>query len=126
MSWSILVVDDEPMTRDLLRLMLEPAGFRVTEAVDGAAALEKVHKHVPDAIILDVMMPKMDGITVCRHLRAQAETADVPVIMLSAKTQAKSVEEAMAVGATKYLTKPISRQTLLDHLHDLLGETAQA
>ena len=91
MNWSVLVVDDEPMARTLLRLMLVRAGFDVHEAEDGFDALEKVKKQPPDVMILDVMMPGMDGFTVCEVLRDDQTTAQIPVIMLSAKTDLDSV-----------------------------------
>ena len=78
MNPSILIVDDEPMTRNLLRLMLERVGFDISEAGDGQEALDMVAEKQPDLLILDVMMPHVDGITVCERLRAQAETAVLP------------------------------------------------
>lgn len=122
MNLSILVVDDEPMTRDLLRLMLGRVGFEVIEAGDGLEALERVEEHRPDVMILDVMMPKLDGYGVCERLRAQKETADLPIIMLSAKTHLTAVEEGLRAGATRYLSKPISRTDLLQNLSEVLPE----
>jgi DNA-binding response OmpR family regulator len=119
---SVLVVDDEPMTRDLVRLMLERAGFKVREAEDGVDALRKVEMDgVPDIFILDVMMPNMDGLTLCRELRKQEGTAETPVIMLSAKTAQAAVNEGIEAGATKYLTKPIARAELIANLKSVLG-----
>jgi CheY-like chemotaxis protein len=120
-SWSVLIVDDEPMTRDLLRMMLRPAGFDIFEAEDGVDALEKIKQRQPDVIILDVMMPNLDGINTCIALRQQPETADLPVLMLSAKTHLNAVEEGMRAGATRYLSKPVSRKELIDHINDVLG-----
>ena len=124
MSWSVLIVDDEPLTQDLLRLMLEPAGFRVTSAEHGLEALEKVQEEKPDIMLLDVMMPHMDGITVCKKIRSNPETADLPVIMLSGKTHLNAVEEGLEAGANRYLAKPTSRTDLIQNLHDVLAETA--
>jgi CheY-like chemotaxis protein len=119
---SILVVDDEVMTRDLIRMMLERVGFSVREAEDGVDALRKLEDDgSPDVFILDVMMPNMDGYTLCRELRKRLDTAHLPVIMLSAKTQDTAVQEGYAAGATKYLTKPISRIDLIDNLKEVLG-----
>ncbi|MCC6603809.1 MAG: response regulator [Anaerolineae bacterium] len=120
MSPSILIVDDEPMTRNLLRLMLERAGFRILEAGDGLQALEAVADQDPDLLILDVMMPHMDGITVCETLRADAETADLPVILLSARSNPEAVRLGMQAGANRYLSKPISREELVRHIHEVL------
>lgn len=120
MSWSVLVVDDEPMARTLLRLMLVRAGFEVSEAENGFDALDKVQENKPDVMILDVMMPGMDGFSVCRALRKDAATVDMPIIMLSAKTDLTSVKKGLAVGANKYLTKPISPEELTGHVRAVL------
>lgn len=120
MSWSVLVVDDEPMTQNLMRMMLEPVGFTVSSAMDGVEALEKVKEQVPDIMILDVMMPKMDGYDVCRALRSQPQTADLPIMMFSGKTSFSAEQEGLSAGANCYRTKPISRSDLLDTLHTLL------
>jgi len=124
MSWSVLIVDDEPLTQDLLRLMLEPAGFRVTEAENGLVALQKVQENKPDIMILDVMMPFMDGITVCKKIRSNDETADLPIVMLSGKTHLNAVEEGLQAGANRYLSKPMSRSDLIQNLREVLAETA--
>jgi CheY-like chemotaxis protein len=124
MSWSVLIVDDEPMTQDLLRLMLEPAGFRVTGADHGLEALQKVQEKKPDIMILDVMMPHMDGIAVCKEIRRNPETADLPIVMLSGKTHLNAVEEGLEAGANRYLPKPTARNELIQNLRDVLAETA--
>ena len=122
MEHSILVVDDEVMTRDLIRMMLERVGFSVREAEDGVDALRKLDDDgTPDVFILDVMMPNMDGYTFCRELRKRMDTAHLPVIMLSAKTQESAVQEGLAAGATKYLTKPIAQADLISNLKEVLG-----
>jgi DNA-binding response OmpR family regulator len=120
LTQSVLIVDDEPMARTLLRLMLVRAGFTVSEAEDGFDALEKVQLNQPDIILLDVMMPGMDGFTVCEELRQREETSHLPVIMLSAKTDLDSINKGLRVGATKYLTKPISPEDLTRHVKDVL------
>lgn len=124
MTQSVLIVDDEPMARTLLRLMLVRAGFTVTEAQDGFDALEKVRINKPDIVLLDVMMPGMDGFTVCETLRNDAETADLPIIMLSAKTDLDSINKGLRVGATKYLMKPISPEDLTKHVREALENSA--
>lgn len=126
LTQSVLIVDDEPMARTLLRLMLVRAGFNVSEAEDGYDALEKVQDYQPDIILLDVMMPGMDGFTVCETLRGEEKTSALPIIMLSAKTDLDSINKGLRVGATKYLTKPISPEDLTRHVHDALGNAAQA
>ncbi len=119
MSRSILLVDDEPQTRDLLRLMLKRDGYEVFEAEDGYEALEKVRALVPDMVLLDVMMPDIDGLTVCREIRKDEMLTAVPVLMLSARTHMEAVEKGILAGATRYLTKPIGRKELLQHIREV-------
>ena len=119
MSRSILIVDDEPQTRDLLRLMLKRDGFEVFEAEDGYEALEKVKALVPDMVLLDVMMPDIDGLTVCRRIREDKMLAGMPVLMLSARTHLEAVEQGILAGATRYLAKPIGRKELLRHIREV-------
>lgn len=126
LSQSVLVVDDEPMARTLLRLMLVRAGFDVSEAEDGYDALEKIKEEMPDLVILDVMMPGLDGFSVCRAVRESAPTAHLPVIMLSAKTDMDSVNRGLRAGANKYLTKPISPDELARQVRSVLGEAASS
>jgi two-component system alkaline phosphatase synthesis response regulator PhoP len=120
LTHSVLVVDDEPMARTLLRLMLVRAGFEVLEAADGLEALAAVKEQLPDIMILDVMMPGIDGFAVCQQLRLEEESADLPVIMLSAKTDSVSVRKGLSAGATKYLTKPISQDELTRNVKETL------
>ena len=117
---SVLIVDDESMARTLLRLMLVRAGFNVSEAEDGYDALEKVRKNRPDIVLLDVMMPGMDGFAVCESLRSNPETLSLPIIMLSAKTDLDSINKGLRAGATVYLTKPISPEDLTRHVREVL------
>ncbi|PID87139.1 MAG: response regulator [Chloroflexi bacterium] len=122
---SVLVVDDEQMTRTLLQLMLASAEYEVLEASDGFEALEKIAKQKPDIIVLDVMMPNMDGITLCHKLRSREDdTADIPVILLSAKTNPEAIQEGLFAGANRYLTKPVSRKDLLESLAELLSSVS--
>jgi CheY-like chemotaxis protein len=121
----ILVVDDEEEIRSVMRLTLTLAGYDVREAGDGERALESLQRHRPDLILLDVLMPGMDGFEVCRRVRANTETAQMPVLILSAKTDARSREEGLDAGATKYLTKPISPPQLLQHIAEVLEKRAE-
>lgn len=118
----MLVVDDEPMARTLLRLMLVRAGFDVSEAEDGFDALDKLKDGSPDVMILDVMMPGIDGFSVCETVRAAPSTSELPIIMLSAKTDLESVNKGLRLGANKYLTKPISPDELTRQVRDVLQE----
>lgn len=108
------------MTRTLLRLILERAGFIVIEAQDGLEALQQVQDNQPDVVLLDVMMPRLDGLAVCRTLRSQEETADLPIVILSTSAQMTAVEEGLRAGADKYLVKPISPADLIQHILDVL------
>lgn len=124
--YSVLLVDDDPALRGLLRQMLELGGFTVYEAEDGLDALEKIPQVRPDAMILDVMMPNMDGVTLCRTVRSRPETTALPIIMLSGKTQDKAIQEGLAAGANVYLCKPISFNELISHVNDVLPAMAVA
>lgn len=120
MKHSILLVDDDPNLRDMLRQMLEMGGFAVTEAEDGLDALEKLEEITPDVLVLDVMMPNLDGVSLCKQLRSDAEFMSLPIIMLSGKTQHRAVEEGMAAGANCYLCKPITVDELIRSVRELL------
>ncbi|MGD2078390.1 MAG: response regulator [Chloroflexota bacterium] len=118
---SVLVVDDEPTARTMLRLILVRAGFEVLEAQDGSEALDEVKRKIPDLMILDIMMPGIDGFEVCEILRSQDETADLPIIMLSARADAESVNRGLLLGATKYLTKPVMPEELTRQVREVLN-----
>jgi len=104
---SVLVVDDQPINVQLLKRKLEREGIRITAAYTGLEALEFVQKEKPDLILLDVMMPDMDGIEVCQRLQASEETRGIPVIFITARTNKESKLEGLNVGAVDYITKPI-------------------
>lgn len=120
----VLVVDDEDMTRNLLRLMLERDGFVIIEAEDGLRALEVAQEAKPDLIIMDVMMPNMDGFSACQALRSRPEMADLPIILLSARTQVEAKNAGLNAGANRYMTKPISKPELLQVIQELLSGVA--
>lgn len=109
------------MARALLRLMLVRSGYEVAEAEDGWEALAQISAAPPQAVILDVMMPGLDGYAVCRQVRLQAATQTLPVIMLSARTDAESIRKGLEVGATVYLTKPISAEDLTHQVRKALA-----
>ena len=104
---NILVVDDQPINVQLLRSKLEREGIRVTAAYNGMEALRSVADEKPDLILLDVMMPDMDGIEVCQRLQASEETRSIPVIFITARTSKEGKLEGLGVGAVDYITKPI-------------------
>ncbi len=103
----ILVVDDQPINVQLLKRKLEREGLGVTAAYNGLEALNLIAKDKPDLILLDVMMPDMDGIEVCQRLQADEETRSIPIIFITARTTKESKLEGLAVGAVDYITKPI-------------------
>ncbi len=103
----ILVVDDQPINVQLLKRKLEREGLQVAAAYSGREGLDVIAKNKPDLILLDVMMPDMDGIEVCQRLQASEETRSIPVIFITARTTKESKLEGLAVGAVDYITKPI-------------------
>ena len=121
MNKTILIVDDEMPTRTLLRIMLQGAGYTTYEAEDGEEALEAVAQYNPDAILLDVMMPRLDGLAVCMRLRAAKATVELPVLMLSADTNSATAHKGIEAGATLFLTKPVPRDKLLQILEDVFA-----
>ena len=116
----ILVVEDEPDIRELVRYNLEQSGFRVAEANDGEEALRKVAEEKPALVILDLMLPQGDGLEVCRALRGQRETADLPIVMLTAKAAEVDRVLGLEFGADDYVTKPFSPRELVARVRALL------
>ncbi len=120
MANSILIVDDSFETRLMLRMLLELSGFEIQEAENGEDALEKLNQNLPDLVLLDVMMPIMDGITACKKLRQNARFAQLPVIMLSGKVHGDAAQIGLEAGATAYLAKPINSEQLLKQINLLI------
>jgi DNA-binding response OmpR family regulator len=119
---TILVVDDEPPILELVRYTLEDEQIRVLEASDGAQALETALAERPDLILLDVQMPRLDGLEVCRRLRADASLAGTRIVMLTAAGQDADRALGLAAGADEYLTKPFSPLALFTLVRSLLPE----
>ena len=105
----ILIVDDEPRGRELLEALLTPLGLQLEFAADGREAYEQTVKHQPDLVLLDVMMPELDGFEVCRRIRATPSVAEVPIVMVTALDDRDSRLAAIQAGADDFLTKPIDR-----------------
>lgn len=116
----ILVVEDEPDIRELVRYNLEQSGFRVVEAVDGEEALRKVAEDKPALMILDLMLPQGNGLEVCRVLRGRRETADLPIVMLTAKAAEVDRVLGLEFGADDYVTKPFSPRELTARVRAVL------
>jgi DNA-binding response OmpR family regulator len=110
----VLVVDDDPAVLQLLRVNFELDGYDVVAASNGEDALEAAAAGGIDCVVCDWMMPGMDGLEVVRRLKSQSDTAKVPVVMVSAKTQRTDVSEGRAAGVDEYVTKPFDPQDLLD------------
>ncbi len=117
MQRSVLVVDDDPHIRDLLTFALNKAGLATREAVDGEAAIVEVERQAPDLVILDINMPRMDGIEVCRRLRAQG---DLPVLFLSSRDDEIDRILGMELGADDYVTKPFSPREVVARVAAIL------
>ena len=116
----VLVVDDEDLTRQMISMLLKMDGHEAVEAEDGVDALKKVAQYHPDAIILDVMMPEMDGITMCKKLRANPATAAIPVLMLSGRSQIGAEQEGLTAGANAYMKKPMDPKEMLQILNEMM------
>jgi two-component system phosphate regulon response regulator PhoB len=117
----ILVVDDEPEAVELLEFNLKQAGYVVSTAGDGADALKRARSQTPDMIVLDVMLPEMDGFEICKSLRLDSATAKIPIIMLTAKAAEIDRVLGLELGADDYLTKPFSPRELLLRIKKILG-----
>ena len=125
-STRILVVDDEADINTILTVTLRRAGYEVTSAADGVEAVEAVHRQAPDLILLDVMMPRADGLEALRRIREHGPTAQVPVIMLTAKAALTDKMKGFERGADDYVAKPFEPAEILARVQALLKRTAQA
>ncbi|MFI5914066.1 response regulator transcription factor [Dactylosporangium sp. NPDC051541] len=120
MTGYIVAVDDDEDLRELMATQLRKGGYEVATAHDGPSAIALIQRRPPDAVVLDVSMPGMSGIEVCRTLRQITSTVAVPIIMLTAQTQMDSELAGRMAGADAYLAKPYSARTLLASVEDLL------
>jgi two-component system phosphate regulon response regulator PhoB len=116
----VLVVEDEAALATMLRYNLEKQGFRVDEAGDGQEALTRIAESAPDLVLLDWMLPVMSGIEVCRQIRRRPATRELPVIMVTARTEEGDAVRGLNTGADDYITKPFSMETLLARMRALL------
>ncbi|MBI3609196.1 MAG: response regulator transcription factor [Nitrospirae bacterium] len=124
MPKKIIMIEDEPDIIGLVTHYLEKEGYRVTAVRDGAKGLQQIKAGPPDLLILDLMLPEMDGLEICRRVRADSKTAALPIIMLTAKGEETDRVVGLEVGADDYLTKPFSPKELVARVKALLRRTA--
>jgi two-component system, OmpR family, alkaline phosphatase synthesis response regulator PhoP len=120
MSKKILIVDDEPDILDILKYVLEKEGYKVKKARNGEEAIDRAYEEKPDLILLDIMMPKKDGIEVCRELRSNKKFNDTIIVFLTARNEEYSEVAGFDVGADDYVVKPIKPRSLISRIKTLL------
>ena len=125
MREKILIVEDEPDIIKMLEYNLKKEGFRITSVSDGREALRQAEREHPDIIILDLMLPEIDGLEVCKTLKQSSDTADIPVIMLTAKAQETDKIVGLELGADDYITKPFSIRELTARVKAVLRRTGE-
>ncbi len=118
---TILTVEDQPNIRRLIAYVLTKAGYKVMQAEDGEAAVHVLQRHVPDLILLDVRMPKMDGFELLSLLRKYEAAASIPVVILTSLNTPRDLDRALELGVIEYLTKPIEPKTLMRRVNEILG-----
>lgn len=118
----MLAVDDDRVIRQLVEVNLELEDYEVASAGDGQEALEKVKEFAPDLMVLDIMMPRLDGREVCRRIKSDPNTKDIKIIFLSARAQEVDVESGLELGADAYVTKPFDPAELIEVVRKLLGD----
>ena len=126
MNINILIADDEPNQLELMSFNLSNAGYSIIKATNGKEAIELIENHSPDLIILDWMMPKMSGIDVCRTLRSRSETKQIPIIILSARSEDSDKSLGLDTGADDYISKPFSPKELISRVKALLRRARPA
>lgn len=121
MGKRVLLIEDEPNIIEAISFVLSRDGFTVHTHEDGETAMDKVRAGAPDMIILDVMLPGRSGFDILRDLRGEDATAHLPVLMLTARGQAKDRDLAMRLGASHFMTKPFSNREVREHVREVLG-----
>ena len=116
----ILIVDDNENNRAIIAARLGAQGYSTTEASDGAEALEAVRREEPDLVLLDVTMPRMDGLEACRRMKSDASLGFVPVILVTARSDSKDVVAGLEAGADEYLSKPVDQPALVARVRSML------
>lgn len=125
MSLSVILAEDDPDIQLVARLSLERAGFTVRVAGNGREALLAIRDAAPDVVLLDWMMPELDGPETCRQLKADPATAAIPVIFLTAKSQEAEIQRGLSLGAAGYVTKPFDALQLGQQVKDILAATSK-
>jgi CheY-like chemotaxis protein len=117
----ILLADDEEDIKTVVTMFLQSEGYEVATAFDGLDALEKIRSEKPDLILLDIMMPVLDGYEVCKRLKADPQTANIPIVMLSAAAHTTSISRALSAGAVDYIVKPFEPEKLVERIQQVLA-----
>jgi len=117
---TVLIVEDEPDLREILRYNLEREGFKVIESEDGEAGLALLRKHLPKIVLLDIMLPGMDGVEICRSIKYDPQTRSIPVIMVTARGDESDIVLGLGVGADDYIIKPFSPRELVARIKAVL------
>lgn len=123
MSKKVLIIEDDLSAARLTEYTLEQAGYEVITAYDGFDGLDKAVTECPDLIILDVMLPGLDGYEVCRQLRQESETATLPILIISAKARDDDRDIGLRVGADAYIAKPVDPSVIIQKVEDILSNT---
>jgi two-component system phosphate regulon response regulator PhoB len=118
----LLIADDDPGIRRLVRITLESDNYEILEASDGEEALRLAREHKPVLLLLDVMMPRVDGFDICRELKSDPATSSTTIVILSARTQESDMNEGRAAGADDYFMKPFSPVALMRKVDDVLAQ----
>ncbi len=121
MATKVLIAEDEEDVRDVMELFLESQGYEVETAYDGLDALDRVKTWKPDVVLMDIMMPVKDGIEVCREVKADPDTRDIPIIMVSAAGKREKEGEARDAGASAYILKPYEPSQLVEMIEKCVG-----
>jgi two-component system, OmpR family, alkaline phosphatase synthesis response regulator PhoP len=121
---TVVLAEDDPDIQLVARLSLKRAGFIVTVVSNGQEALDTIRRDPPDVVLLDWMMPELDGLETCRRLKADPETAMIPVVFLTAKSQEAEIQRGLSLGASGYVTKPFDALTLGQQVKDIVEKAS--
>ena len=117
---TVVLAEDDPDIQLVARLALKRAGFTVTVVSNGQEALDTVRRHPPDVVLLDWMMPELDGLETCRRLKSDPQTASIPVVFLTAKSQEAEIQRGLSLGASGYVTKPFDALSLGQQIKEIV------